>query len=266
MWRRTRRFAREVAALTHQVVKPFLTASWRYLAMLNYRIDPALLEKYIPPDVERDFYEGETFISVVGFLFLETRVLGIGVPLHRNFEEVNLRFYVRRRSADTSRRGVCFIREIVPKRAIAAVARVFYGEPYLTLPMKSEVVHRDGALEVKYSWRRGSRWEFISMSAEGEPAPVRAGTHEEFITEHYWGYTRLRGGCSEYRVEHPRWKIWPAISANFKADVASLYGSDFVAPLSAPPVSQFIADGSHVQVWRKTGDPVLAEGLAASSR
>ncbi len=219
--------------------------------MLNYRVDPALLAKYVPPDVELDFYKGEAFISIVGFLFLETRVLGVGIPLHRNFEEVNLRYYVRRRSADTWRRGVCFIREIVPRRAIAAVARVFYGEPYVTLPMKSDIVHRDGTIEVNYSWRRGSKWEFVSMSAGGDPVAIPAGTHEEFITEHYWGYTKLRGGCSEYRVEHPRWKIWPATSARFKADIDSLFGSEFVDPLSAPAASQFIADGSHVQVWRK---------------
>ncbi|MGI9115830.1 MAG: DUF2071 domain-containing protein, partial [Chthoniobacterales bacterium] len=134
--------------------KPFLTANWRYLAMLTYRIDPALLARYVPPGVELDFYNGETFVSVVGFLFLETRLLGVAIPRHRNFEEVNLRFYVRKRSADTWRRGVCFIREIVPRQAIAIVARVFYGEPYMALPMKSDVVHRDGELKVEYGWRR----------------------------------------------------------------------------------------------------------------
>jgi uncharacterized protein len=246
--------------------KPFLTASWRYLAMLNYRVDPELLASYVPPEVELDYYKGETFLSLVGFLFLETRLLGLEIPLHRNFEEVNLRFYVRRRSADTWRRGVCFIREIVPKRAITVVARTFYGEPYMTLPMKSDIVDRDGAFEVKYSWRRGSKRESLSMSAKGEPAAVLAGTHEEFITEHYWGYTNLHGACSEYRVEHPRWKIWPASAAQFKADIPSLYSKEFLTPLSAPPASEFIAEGSHVQVWRKIGDPVLVEAMAASSR
>jgi uncharacterized protein len=248
------------------VRRPFLTANWHYLAMMNYRVDPALLANHLPPGVELDFHEGETFISLVGFLFLDTRVLGLAVPRHRDFEEVNLRFYVRRRSADTWRRGVCFIREIVPRRAIATVARIFYGEPYLALPMKSDVVHRDGQVRVEYSWRRGAKWETFSMSAVGAPASTGAGTHEEFITEHYWGYTKVRGGCSEYRVEHPRWKIWPATSAELNTDTTALYGQEFVTPLSVPPVSKFIAEGSHVQVWRKSDDPVLAEAIANSPR
>jgi uncharacterized protein YqjF (DUF2071 family) len=248
------------------VQKPFLTASWRYLAMMSYRVDPALLANYLPPGVELDFHQGETFISLVAFLFLDTRVLGVAIPRHRDFEEVNLRFYVRRKSADTWRRGVCFIREIVPLRAIAAVARVFYGEPYLALPMKSEIVHRDGTVQVKYGWRRGNSWETLSMSATGEPVASRAGSHEEFITEHNWGYTKTRRGLSEYRVEHPRWKIWPATAAALQADMTALYGQEFAEPLSAPPVSRFIAEGSDVQVWRKSNDPVLAEAMATYSR
>lgn len=231
--------------------------------MLTYRIDPALLARYVPPGVELDFYNGETFVSVVGFLFLETRLLGVAIPRHRNFEEVNLRFYVRKRSADTWRRGVCFIREIVPRQAIAIVARVFYGEPYMALPMKSDVVHRDGELKVEYGWRRGTKWEGLAMSAIGEPVSTGAGTLEEFIAEHYWGYTKVRAGLSEYRVEHPRWRIWPATSATLKGSVAELYGQEFVEPLLAPPASKFIAEGSHVQVWRKSDDPVLAEAMAA---
>lgn len=230
--------------------------------MLNYRVDPEVLTDLVPSGVELDFHNGETFLSIVGFLFLETRLLGLPVPLHRNFEEVNLRFYVRRKSADTWRRGVCFVREIVPRRAVAAVARTFYGEPYITLPMNSEIVDRDGEIKVEYSWKRGSKRELLSMSAKGEPAPAPVGTHEEFITEHYWGYTKLKERTSEYRVEHPRWKIWEATDYQLKADIAALYGQQFVATLSAPPTSSFIAEGSFVQVWRKTDDPVLVEAMA----
>ena len=225
-----------------------------------------MLAKYLPPGVELDFHQGETFLSLVAFLFLHTRILGLAVPRHRDFEEVNLRFYVRRKSADTWRRGVCFIREIVPRHAIAAVAQVFYGEPYLALPMKSKIVHRDGEVKVEYGWRRGKKWETLAHVGDGQSSqPHSAGSHEEFITEHYWGYTKLREECSEYRVEHPRWKIWPATSAMLKAEVAALYGRSSPQTLSAPPVSKFIAEGSDVQVWRKSDDPVLAEAIAASN-
>jgi uncharacterized protein YqjF (DUF2071 family) len=229
-------------------VKAFLTANWRYLAMLNFAIDPAILEPLVPPGTEIDFEDGETFVSVVGFLFLDTRLLGFPIPLHRDFEEVNLRFYVRKKSADTWRRGVVFIRELVPKRAIAIVARTFYGEPYLALPMKHDIEHVDLKVSVEYSWRRGSKWESLKLSASGEPQSIPAGSHAEFITEHYWGYTKTRAGCSDYRVEHPRWKVWKAEQFELRADVAALYGEQFAKALSQPPRSAFIADGSPIEV------------------
>ena len=216
--------------------------------MLNYVVDPQLITPLVPADTEIDFENGETFLSVVGFLFLDTRLLGLPIPLHRDFEEVNLRFYVRRKSADTWRRGVVFVRELVPRRAIAVVARTFYGENYTALPMQHQIDHADGELRVEYSWRRGSKRESLQMSATGEAQSIPAGSHGEFITEHYWGYTARRDGCSEYRVEHPRWKIWNADTFEFKADVATLYGAQFVEALSSAPRSAFVAEGSPIQV------------------
>ena len=229
-------------------MRPFLTANWRYLAMLNYVVDPKIVASLVPPGTEIDFENGETFLSVVGFLFLDTRLLGLPIPLHRDFEEVNLRFYVRKKSADTWRRGVVFVRELVPKRAIATIARVFYGEPYLALPMNHDIEHKEGKLNVEYSWKRGRKLESLKVTANGAPQSIPAGSHAEFITEHYWGYTCVRGGCSEYRVEHPRWKVWNAEAFEFNADVAALYGAQFAESLSAKPRSAFIADGSPIQV------------------
>ncbi|MDQ6940266.1 MAG: DUF2071 domain-containing protein [Verrucomicrobiota bacterium] len=259
------------------MLKPFLTANWRYLAMLNFAVDPKLLEPHVPAGTELDFFNGETYVSVVGFLFYHTVVLGLPIPRHRNFEEVNLRFYVRKKSADTWRRGVVFIRELVPKIAIAVTARVFYGEPYLALPMRSEVEEKDGIVRAKYEWRRGTKWETLAMTGHGEAQNIPQASHEEFITEHYWGYTKRSskfdfrspnaanfdiqnssfelGHTSEYRVEHPRWKIWPADSFEFKADIATLYGEKFLKVLGAKPISAFICDGSYVEVFRRTSEP-----------
>jgi uncharacterized protein len=232
-------------------VQPFLTADWRYLAMLNYVVDPALIKPLVPAGTEIDYESGETFLSVVGFLFLDTRLLGLPIPLHRDFEELNLRFYVRRKPADTWRRGVVFIRELVPRRAIALVARTFYGENYVAVPMKHEIEHLNQNLKVEYSWRRGRKWESLKMTATGEAQPIPAGSHAEFITEHYWGYTASRGGCSEYGVEHPRWKTWLATTFEFKADVAILYGEQFAEVLNQPPRSAFVADGSRITVQKR---------------
>ena len=204
---------------------------------------------------------------------------------------MNLRFYVRRKSPDGWRRGVVFIRELVPRPAIALIARAFYGENYIAVPMKHEIEHVaapasggqllhpsgdiarktydrsswatqpvdatgcpsgakrvDGNLKVEYSWRRGRKWESLKMTATGEAQSIPGGSHAEFITEHYWGYTALREGCSEYRVEHPRWKIRNASDFELNADVASLYGQQFAETLPQPPRSAFIAYGSPITV------------------
>jgi hypothetical protein len=237
--------------LSFTMAKPFLTANWRYLAMLNFAVDPKILEPLVPSATELDFHRSETFLSVVGFLFLDTRVIGLPIPLHRHFEEVNLRFYVRRKSAEGWRRGVVFVRELVPRAAIAIVARTFYGEPYSALPMRHLLEHKDGRLLAEYQWRRGRRWETLAMTAEGEPQEACEGSQEEFITEHYWGYTARRSGCSEYRVNHPRWRLWPAKTTRFDANVATLYGPHFVETLATPATSAFIAEGSPVEVERR---------------
>ena len=219
--------------------------------MLNYVVDPRLITPLIPAGTEIDFENGETFLSVVGFLFLDTRLLGLPIPLHRDFEEVNLRFYVRRKSADTWRRGVVFIRELVPRRAIAVVARTFYGENYVAVPMKHEIEHLDENLKVEYSWRRGRKWESLKMTATGESQPIPAGSHAEFITEHYWGYTACVAAAANTAWNIRAGKSGTQPSFEFNADVAALYGEQFAETLNQPPRSAFIADGSPITVHRR---------------
>lgn len=228
---------------------PFLTAAWRDLVMLNYAIDPGLLAPLVPAGTELDAWDGTTYVSVVGFLFLDTRVLGLPIPFHRNFEEVNLRFYVRRMVDGETRRGVVFVKEIVPRPAIALTARLLYNEPYVSHPMRHSPRVASSPREISYGWRREGAWEQLGARIEGEPAPLAPGSEEEFITEHYWGYTRQRdGGTIEYRVEHPSWRVWRALDASLDADIPSLYGETFRATLAAPPRSAFVADGSPVAV------------------
>jgi uncharacterized protein YqjF (DUF2071 family) len=236
-------------------MRTFLTAEWRHLLMLNYEVERELLEPLVPQGTESDSFQGRTFVSVVGFQFLKTRVGAFPIPWHRNFEEVNLRFYVRRRAAEGWRRGVVFVRELVPRRAIAFVARHFYGEPYLAVPMRHAVEQGTAGLRVKYAWLRGEAWEFLRGSASGDSREIAAGSEEEFITEHYWGYTARGSRTSEYQVEHPRWRAWRCEESQFEADVASLYGERFASCLQGRPSSAFIADGSHVTVRGKSDLP-----------
>jgi len=227
----------------------FLAAEWRSLLIINYAIDAEVLRPRVPVGLELDLWEGQALVSMVGFLFLGTRVLGIPVPFHRNFEEINLRFYVRRETPEGWQRGVTFVREIVPRGAIAWLARTLYNEPYVACPMR----HRVEASGCEYQWFLEGRWNSFRAERRGEAQPLVAGSPEEFIFEHYWGYTRQRdGGTVEYQVEHPRWRTWMAKNPCLDADAAAiaLYGEPFAAALRNAPVSAFVAEGSEILVRR----------------
>jgi len=231
----------------------FLTAAWRNLVMLNYEIDPAILAGRVPHGTELDSFDGRTYVSIVGFLFLDTRVLGLPIPFHRDFEELNLRFYVRREVGGDVRRGVVFVKEVVPRPAIAWVARTVYNENYVAMPMRHHVKlpepGRDGRVE--YAWDSGSRWNRVSARISGPPEAMAPGSHEEFIAEHYWGYAAQRdGGAVEYEVEHPPWRVWRALDPALDCDIHRLYGDEFRTALSRAPSSAFVAEGSEVVVRR----------------
>src|SRR6266700_4972939 len=167
----------------------FLTAEWRYLAMLNYEVEPVLLSEFIPAGTELDCWNGKAFVSLVGFRFLKTQVRRISIPFHCNFNEVNLRFYVRRREGNEIKTGVVFIKEIVPRWAIAAVARAIYNERYVALPMNHRIEAGETSLSVEYGWNSGVGWNGLSMQAEGNPELPKPDSEERFISEHYWGYS-----------------------------------------------------------------------------
>ncbi len=235
--------------------RPFLTAEWRNLAMLNFKIDPAILQPWLPAGTELDFWHGQSFISVVGFQFVDTRVLGVSIPFHRNFTEVNLRFYVRRQTLDGWRRGVVFIKELAPRAAISLTARLLYGENYLTVPMGHGIEFTDGDTmtpsRVFYQWKFKGRENRIDMRLAGAAGEVESGSEAEFITDHHWGYTRRsRNSTLEYLVEHPRWSVCPASEADFDCDTHQQYGRQFVEALARPPSSSFLVTGSSVNVFK----------------
>jgi uncharacterized protein len=233
----------------------FLTADWRDLAMLNFVIDPSAIGELVPAGTELDTWNGRTFISLVGFRFLNTRLLGVAVPGHRKLDEVNLRFYVRREAEEGWRRGVVFVKEIVPLKAVAWVARMLYNESYVALPMRHEVLPPPAAGSpsgrARYEWYYRERWQRLSVDFTGTAALPAQDSEGSFITEHYWGYVRQRDGSTvEYKVEHPRWPVWRAAAAGIDCDVADLYGARFAPFFRAKPTSAFIAQGSAVSVRR----------------
>ena len=226
----------------------FLRAEWANLIMLNYAVDAALLESFVPPGTQLDEFNGKTYVSLVGFEFNRSRVLGVRIPFHQSFEEVNLRFYVKR----SSRRGVVFVRELVPKYAVATIARIAFGENYSRVAMSrhAETLVGDD-LRVEYRWGRREQCCSMQIETEGAAFLPPDGSDSQFITEHYWGYAvQPDGSCLEYEVQHPRWRVRRAKRAVLSGSLAPFYGVDFAKTLSRTPDSAFLAEGSDVAIMK----------------
>lgn len=237
-----------------QTVRPqqsiFLTAEWRRLVMANYELDPAILQPFIPYGTELDTWQGRHYVSLVGFLFLDTRLKGVAIPFHRNFEEINLRFYVRYKDPVMGwKRGTVFIKEIVPKAAITLVANTIYREHYQTMPTRHRWEDKDNELLVAYGWKYRGEWQHLQVTADPQSQPLDPDSEAAFITEHYWGYVQLKGPkITEYEVEHPSWRIHQVRDHDIHCDGAALYGAAFGEVLSAEPLSVFLAEGSEITV------------------
>ncbi len=232
--------------------KQFLTATWKDLIMVNYTIDPAILSPYVPNNTELDIYKGNVYVSVVGFMFADTTIMGVKVPFHVNFEEVNLRFYVRNNDNGNWKRGAVFIKEIVPKPAISFVANTIYHEKYSAVPMKHEREERNGILDLAYQWKVNHKWNSVKARVKKDSIAIPAGSEEEFIAEHYWGYSKYNDKTTfEYEVSHPRWEIYPLIDYSIDCDFTAVYGNTFSFLQAAKPSSVFVAKGSAIAVFQK---------------
>ncbi len=232
------------------VKKVFLKAEWRKLLIINYEVEPESLLPYLPAHTELDLYQGKCLVSIVGFMFLNTRIKGIKVLYHIDFEEVNLRFYnTHKTPGGTTNRGTTFIKEIVSKPAITFIANSLYKENYVTLPMGNTIVEHEHDLEIEYRWRYHKKNNFIRCKAEKKLNLMAPNSIEEFITEHYWGYTKLSATqTSEYAVEHPRWETYKVNDFEVDIDFEALYGTSFAFLKEKTPHSVILAEGSDVLV------------------
>lgn len=230
------------------MTKTFLEAEWRKLAIANYSIDRNLLDKYLPKNTEIDLWNNICYVSLVGFMFQETKVKGLKIPFHVNFEEVNLRFYVRYKDSKEWKRGVVFIKEIVPKPALTFIANTVYKENYETMPMRHSWTTLGDNLTVEYEWKK-NQWNSLKVIADKNATLLKEGSEEEFITEHYWGYTKISNThTSEYGVEHPRWEVYQTKDYLINVDFGDIYGLDFNFLTTEKPKSVFLAEGSIIKV------------------
>lgn len=230
------------------MTKTFLQAEWRKLIMVNYSVERKILNKYLPAKTEIDLWNDICYVSLVGFMFKDTKVKGFKIPFHINFEEVNLRFYVRYNDNGDWKRGVVFIREIVSKPILTFVANKLYGENYVTMPMSHSWKVSDDFQTVEYKWKK-DKWNSLKVIADKKADMIKEGSEEEFITEHYWGYTKLSDErTSEYGVEHPKWKVYKTKDYSIDVNFGEIYGNDFNFLSNEKPKSVFLAEGSEIKV------------------
>lgn len=239
--------------------RQFLQAQWKNLVMLNYEVDPQVLDQYLPPGTVLDLWQGKVLVSMVGFMFLDTKVLGIKWPWHVNFEEVNLRFYVKHFDGTEWKRGAVFVSEIVPKPIIAVIANNLYKEHYSARPMRSFIIKTaNNHTEFLYEWKFKGKWNKLGATASDQLLDIEPGSPEEFIFEHYWGYNKLTGRSTmEYQVEHVSWQTGKVKDYVFDADIAGLYGDAFKPYLEKDPISAFFAVGSDIKV--RMGDKIVVK-------
>lgn len=231
----------------------FLNAEWRKLAIANYVINPSILSKYVPSGTELDLWEKKCFVSLIGFMFVNTKLLGVKIPFHTNFEEVNLRFYVKRFENNTWKRGVVFIKEIVPKPALTFIANTIYKEHYETLPMRHKWEENSTNRVVEYQWKKNKVWQSFKIVADLKASEIKGNSETEFITEHYWGYAKVNSSVTnEYEVTHPKWKEYSIESSEIKVDFGIVYGTDFEFLNKMKPDSVMLAEGSEITVEGKT--------------
>lgn len=227
----------------------FLSAEWKKLILANYAVDPEILKPYLPANTELDVWDDTHYVSVVGFLFDNVKVKGLSIPGHTSFPEVNLRFYVRYKHEQKWKRGTVFIKEIVPKPLIKFAANTLYGENYVSMPMRHQWDILDNEQRIEYEWKFQNKWNYIKVRAGLDPVDIKDGSEAEFITEHYWGYTKRTDLItSEYEVIHPTWKVYRMHNLAFSYNTKALFGEVFVPYLETKPKSVFLAEGSEIKI------------------
>lgn len=229
-----------------------LRAEWNNIIMANYVVPEELLLPLIPYKTRLDLFEGESYVTLAAFMFLNTEMLGFNIPFHSNFEEVALRFYVRSNNPLSEQRGVVFIKEIVPKYAISLLANTFFGQKYTTLKMKS--FHRDAGdtMETGYEWKYQNKWNKIMAKTGKRSTPIQQNNFNEFIADHYFGYRKYgETKTYQYEVEHKLWDTFNVHNYSVECDFGSLFGNEFSILNEIKPKSVFMLKGSEIRIHQR---------------
>lgn len=234
-------------------MKNFLTAQWQNIIMANYAVPASVLKKYLPKGVELDLFNNKAYVSLVGFMFKNIRIFKLPIPFMGTFEEVNLRFYVKRTINNETRRGVVFINETVPYKAVAWLANKLYKEHYVAIPTKHTWEQNTLTKNITYKWAVKNKWNMLSVKANNTLKDMVPNSFEEFIFEHYYGYAKVSNSITEeYAINHPSWKIYDVNETKIQCNFEDNYGSDFTFLNQVNPDSVFLAEGSAISVaWKR---------------
>ena len=231
----------------------FLKANWENIIMANYAIDPEILAPYLPKGVSLDLYNGKAYVSLVGFMFKKTKLFNFPIPYFGTFEEINLRFYVIRKEGKQIKRGVVFINETIPYRIVAWMANKLYKEHYIAVPTKHEINNVSNSNKIKFEWLLNKNWNSIYVEASKECFAIKPNSFENFIYEHYYGYTKVNENKTlEYKLQHPIWNTYKILDYKIDCNFEAMYGESFSVLNQTKPEAVFIAEGSSVNVeWKR---------------
>ena len=233
-------------------MKVFLKAKWENIIMVNYEIEPELLLPFLPKGVSLDLFDGKAYISLVGFMFKNTKLFNFPIPFFGSFEEINLRFYVTRKEGDVFKRGVVFINETIPYQLVAWMANKLYKEHYSVVPTKHQILNNDKINQIKFEWLLQNKWNSIAVDFDSKTETMKTNSLEKFIYEHYYGYTKINNlQTEEYQLKHPSWNIHKVIDYKIDCDFEAMYGKSFSILNQMKPNSVFIAEGSDVSIYWK---------------
>ena len=232
----------------------FLKANWENIIMVNYEIDPEILTPLLPNGVELDLFNGKAYVSLVGFMFKETKLFNVPIPKLGTFEEINLRFYVIRKEDGITKRGVVFINETIPYKIVAWMANKLYKEHYTVVPTKHNIIKDAVYQKIKFEWLLDNKWNSIYVENRISSHRMVNDSLEKFIYEHYYGYTKINAQkTEEYRLHHPSWKIHQVTNYEIDCDFNAMYGNSFSVLNDTKPTAVFIAEGSSVAIeWKRT--------------
>ena len=232
----------------------FLKANWEHIIMANYEINPEILIPFLPKGVSLDLFEGKAYVSLVGFMFKNTKIFHLPIPWLGTFEEINLRFYVKRQEGNHIKRGVVFINETIPYKLVAWMANKLYKEHYTVVPTKHAFSKMGQNQQLKFEWLLNKKWNSILVETETQAQAMEPDSFEEFIYEHYYGYTKVSEDLTEeYRLQHPSWDVYKVNNYNINCHFSEMYGDVFSELDDTQPTAVFVAKGSSVKVeWKRT--------------